>query len=246
MKARLLLLALVVLAAAFPPCSATQTTADGAQETQQNKHKNPPPSPVPPDPVPPDPVPIPPDPPPPDPPPADPPQSYLITRYANNAGPAAAIDQAVRLINVGQGGTPMTSPVGDVCASFYVFDSSQTMIACCSCRVTPNGLLSVSVANQLTARPLTSIVPVAGVIKMVTLAATGGGCSADAAFSAADASLIRGFSSRIETAGGATYITESEIPAVVLGADEAAFLAQACLFVEYLGSGRGVCECPPS
>ncbi len=245
MKARLLLLALLVLASAFPPLLVTQTTANATQETQKNKHKDPPPpSPLPPDPVPPDP--IPPDPPPPDPPPADPPQSYLITRYANNAGPAAAIDQAVRLINVGQGGTPMTSPTGDVCASFYVFDASQEMIACCSCRVTPDGLLSVSVANHLTARPLTSIVPVSGVIKMVTLAATGGDCSADAAFTAADASLVRGFSSRIETAGGATYITESEIRAVVLGADEAAFLAQACLFVEYLGSGRGVCECPPS
>jgi hypothetical protein len=64
------------------------------------------------------------------------------------------------------------------CANIYVFDANQEMVACCSFRITPNGLLTLSVANNLTNNPVTSLVPVAGDIKIVGMVApTTGACS---------------------------------------------------------------------
>jgi hypothetical protein len=172
-------------------------------------------------------------------------QTYLIDRYSNNAGPGSTMDQLLRLINVGQGGTPLTTPVGDVCANIYVFDNNQEMISCCSCRLTPNELATASVANQLTNNPLTSVIPTAGVIKIVPTPAGTAACSPAVPFTSSDASLLQGFVTHLEKAGSATYITETNMPSVPLAPAEADFLSNACLFVRYLGSshGKGTCGC---
>src|SRR4029078_6522293 len=75
---------------------------------------------------------------------------YMIDYFSNNPGPGGAADQQIRLVNYSLQGTPLTSPVGDVCANVYVFDANQELVACCSCRITPNGLISLSIANGLT------------------------------------------------------------------------------------------------
>ena len=171
-------------------------------------------------------------------------QSYLVNFYANNAGPASVADQTLRLINVGQLGTPLTTPAGDVCANIYVFDNSQEMTACCSCRLKANGLASVSVAKQLTNNPLTPIIPSAGVIKILPIIAGTAACSAVAPFASPDASLVQGFSTHVEVSGSARFITETPLPSSLLGPDEAAFLSNACFFVRYLGgSTYGTCGC---
>jgi len=96
---------------------------------------------------------------------------YYYTDYYSNNFPGSAPDQIVRIINSGQGGTPLTAPTGNICANFYVFDNNQEMIECCSCVLTPNELASASVQTQLTSGvasiPLTGITPSAGVIKIV-------------------------------------------------------------------------------
>ena len=84
----------------------------------------------------------------------------------------------IRIINTGTLGTPLTSPVGDICANIYVFDNNQEMIACCAEQITPNELDSAAVGTQLTANPLTSVVPAAGVFKIITTAPVpAGGCN---------------------------------------------------------------------
>jgi hypothetical protein len=172
------------------------------------------------------------------------PQTYLAARYSNNAGPGSTINQFLRLINVGQHGTPVTSPVGDICANLYVFDNNQVMIACCSCRITPNGLASASIGDQLTNHPLSAFIPAAGTISIAPIvAAANAACSPTAPFASSDASLIRAYGTHLEVSASATYVTEAEIPGSTLGPDEAAFLSNACLFVQYLGSGRGTCAC---
>jgi hypothetical protein len=171
-------------------------------------------------------------------------QSYLVSFYANNDGPASVADQTLRLINVGQLGTPLTTPVGDICANIYVFDNSQQMTACCSCRLKANGLTSASVAKQLTNNPLTPIIPSEGVIKILPIIAGTAACSAIAPFASPDASLIEGFSTHVEITGPARFITETRLAATPLGRDEAAFLSNACFFVRYLGSSAyGTCGC---
>ena len=162
--------------------------------------------------------------------------TYYVDYYANNAGPAGTFDQIVRIINVGVGGTPMTSPVGDICADIYVFDANQELIACCDQLITPNGLDSASVGNQLTNNPVTSVVPPAGVIKIATTPAPCG-----TPLTAADASLAVVFATHLQVTGGATFVTETQILSSPLSVVEAEFLPQACSFARYVGSGRAFC-----
>ena len=49
-----------------------------------------------------------------------------------------------------------------------MFDYSEELTECCSCLITPDGLLSESVNNNLTANPLTGIKPTRGVIKIIS------------------------------------------------------------------------------
>ena len=167
--------------------------------------------------------------------------TYYVDYYSNNAGPVpGAPDQTVRVINVGLGGTPLTSPTGDICANIYVFDNNQEMIACCAERITPNELDSASVGNQLTNNPVTSVVPWAGVIKIV-LTPAGTTCNATAALSGADADWGVAFATHLQVTGDATFVTETELLPSNLSSYEAGFLPQACSFAKYLGSGKGTC-----
>ncbi len=174
---------------------------------------------------------------------------YLVGYFSNNPGPGGAADQQVRLINFGAAGTPLTSPAGDVCANVYVFDANQEMVACCSCRITPNGLLTLSVANGLTNNPVTSVVPVNGDIKIVSTAAAGAAPCTPLTTNAGVLDSTTGFGTHLQTSGGTaagTFITETELaeaPAAVIGGAEGAFLLQACQFARYLGSNKGVCTC---
>ena len=70
---------------------------------------------------------------------------YFVT-YFSNSLTSGAPDETVRLINDGDTG-------GNLWASFYVFDDSQELQECCSCEVSPDGLLSESVNNELLANP---------------------------------------------------------------------------------------------
>ena len=181
---------------------------------------------------------------------------YLVDYFSNNPGPyltgtiapesLVAADQQIRLVNFGAAGTPLTSPDGDVCANIYVFDANQEMISCCSCRITPNGLLTLSIGNNLTGNPVTSVVPVNGDVKIVSTAAIGlTGCT-PLTYNGGILDSVAGFGTHLQTSGGAipcTYISETNIPSAALGAAEQGFLPQACQFARYLGSGKGVCDC---
>src|ERR1041385_5684354 len=74
---------------------------------------------------------------------------YYLDYYRNNF-PGSAPDQVVTIISSGQHGTPLTAPVGNICANIYVFNNNQEMINCCACAMTTNELASASVQTQLT------------------------------------------------------------------------------------------------
>jgi hypothetical protein len=84
-----------------------------------------------------------------------------LTTYYSNANTANAPDATVRIINDGVTGA-------NLYADIYVFDDSEELTECCSCIVTPDGLLSESVNNNLTANPITGIKPTRGVIKVIS------------------------------------------------------------------------------
>jgi len=86
---------------------------------------------------------------------------YFVTYYSNNV--TGAPDATVRVVNDGSAGS---FSGGDLYADFYLFDTSEELITCCSCQVTPDGLLSESVK----AMTKTAIhgAPAAGVIKLIS------------------------------------------------------------------------------
>jgi hypothetical protein len=172
--------------------------------------------------------------------------TYYVDYYANNNGAAATFDQWIRVVNVGLGGTPMTSPTGDICANYYVFDNFQEMAACCSCRITPNEYRAARVGLDLTFNPLTPTVPRFGVVKIVTTPYTGS-CNPTSSLAGANAELARVWGTHLQVTGAAaapaTFVTETEKLPATLSAVESTFLPQACSFVSYLGSGFGICRC---
>jgi hypothetical protein len=163
---------------------------------------------------------------------------YALSYYSN-AHITAAPDAALRLVN--DGFVSDASPAGDLCASIYVFDSQEQLAECCSCKITPNGILSLSINKNLTGSTLTGVTPTRGVVKVVSSALTAGGCDA-----ATDNEQegIRGWITHIQKVSTAGYgQTEEELMDSNLSTAEAADLAEDCLVLQELGSGRGSCSC---
>jgi len=166
--------------------------------------------------------------------------NYYSNRFFNATGPAP-FDQTVRIINPGEQGTPISAGHGAVCADIYVFNDDQEMIECCDCRITANGLLTLSVNNNLTGNPLTGFPPPRnGVIKIIS--DNRSNCDATSPVPTPD---VRAWATHLQAPGGAALVTtEDEFLGANLQQDELSFLGQACSFVLFLGSGKGRCSCP--
>ncbi len=164
---------------------------------------------------------------------------YQLNYYANRNN-AAGADAVVRLINPGVQGTPISAGEGTICADVYVFDSTQEMLECCSCKITANGIRQFSILNDLTQNPLTGFpAPNSGVIKVVSDSRAN--CNE---LAPVPTPLLLGWSSHVQQPVLGTFVTtEDEFQTAPLTAGELAFLGQACGFVQYLGSGKGVCKC---
>jgi hypothetical protein len=162
---------------------------------------------------------------------------YFVTYYANNV--AAAPDATVRFINDGDTGA-------NLWASLYVFDDSEELTQCCSCEVTPDGLLSESVKNQLTKYPIRGIVPPRGVIKVIS-SSTESDVNTNFAPNTPTAGL-RGWATHIQSVanrypyGPAAYSqTETTFADSNLGAGEKSLLEQLCYFDNLLSGAPCTC-----
>ena len=184
-------------------------------------------------------------------------------------------DSSIYIINPGVQGAPIDpttglfSATGYLCANIYVFDKGQEMAECCSCPISPNGILSLSVGANLTLNPLTGVPLTGGVIKLVSsqpVSVAGAGNSLTSVTAACDPGEI-GFNilgldgpsslgsvepivpdlsawgTHIQNFAGGQVLTEARFQAEPLSTAEAAFLPVACQMNHYLGSGRGVCTC---
>ena len=165
---------------------------------------------------------------------------YWVNYYSNRYSSPGAFDQTVRIINPGEQGTPLSTGHGTVCADIYVFDATQEMTECCSCRITANGLLTLSVNRDLTSNPLQGWPPARdGVIKIVS--DNRGNCDPTSPVPTPD---LRAWATHLQNPGGPYLVTtEDEFEAAPLQQNELSFLGQACSFVLFLGSGKGSCSC---
>jgi hypothetical protein len=179
-------------------------------------------------------------------------------RYASNIPPqtntANLPDSVVNITNTGaRGGVTnfsgtTASTGGAICANVYGFSSDEQMVSCCSCPVTPNGLVSLSVAQDIATNTLTPARPTSLVIKLLATTPVGGTCSGSAA-SATVANLTVGLAAWGTTphsAGAlnaAPYsITETAFTPATLSASELAHLTSVCGFIIGQGSTFGICK----
>jgi hypothetical protein len=158
------------------------------------------------------------------------PDTFKVSYFSNNI---TRPDSTVRLTNVGTSG-------GNVCADIYVFDPNQELSECCSCLVTPDGLIELDVHFDLTSNPLTGVVLDTGDIKIVSAAVSGGACTLPTA--PKTAAGIRAWATHLQNNGS---LTETEFLDSGMSAAELSRLAAQCKAIQLVGSEKGVCTCNP-
>jgi hypothetical protein len=149
-----------------------------------------------------------------------------------NCGPYVP-DGTVRITNVGDQIGVAGNTSGDIGAVIYVFDPNQELAECCGCKVTPDGLLTLSINNDLTSNPLTGERLTTGDIKIVS-----------ASLSSTPSKVtpltgIRAWATHIQNAG----ITETPFTDSTLSAGELKMLESKCTAIFNNGSGFGICSC---
>jgi hypothetical protein len=120
----------------------------------------------------------------------------------------------------------------------YVLSPDQQLAECCGCGITPDGLLTLSVNNDLTSNPLTNVTLVTGDIKIVSSTGYNTGCNPS---KPAIAAGIRAWATHIQNGG--TVVTETEFSDSTLSAGELSQLVGKCKAILNNGSGFGVCRC---
>jgi hypothetical protein len=184
--------------------------------------------------------------------------------YFNNAHTSAP-DATYRIVNsstlVALDTAPGVGIGGDLCAMNYVFGADQQLKECCGCKVTPNGLLILSVNNDLTNNPFTPGIPPDGSIFTVpTLTTTTPSPIGSSPDCDPGAPLLPGGGSNggnVETwithysqadSTQPFLITETHPFEEFFNSAEVAVMAAKCLIIESavlnLGSNHGLCHCP--
>lgn len=161
-------------------------------------------------------------------------------RYATNLNIG---DSFVDFTN--SGATVANGVSQNLCLNLYTFDPQEELISCCTCTVTPNALVSLSVLHSLIANPLTPAIPTSVVIKVV---ASTGLCNAATVTGLAHGALAWGTTLHQNTSTTTpTYaLTETAFSFADLTAAELTHIASTCGFIEGDGSGFGICAGCPS
>jgi len=168
-------------------------------------------------------------------------------RYASNLNIG---DSVVNITNSGARGAALPSGTsasiaGAICANVYTFSPDEQLISCCSCPVTPNGLVSLSAKNDLISNTLTPAVPTSIVIKLLASVPVGGSCSGSAAAPGAATSGMLAWGTTLHalpTSPVTFALTETPFAPATLSDGELSRITQLCNFINANGSGFGICK----
>jgi hypothetical protein len=163
-------------------------------------------------------------------------------------------DSVVNITNDGAHGAGLgsgttASVTGAICANVYVYNPDEEIVSCCSCPVTPNGLVSLSAKTDLINNPLTPATPTSIVIKLLATAPVAGSCT-NSALLAGTPTVVSGLVAwgthlhqNTSIATPVTYqVTETGFTPATLSPEEQVRLAYGCGVVANVGSGFGVCN----
>jgi hypothetical protein len=159
------------------------------------------------------------------------PERNIVYFHLPQDGP----DTTLRIANPGLSGT-------DLCAMIYVFDQKQQLVECCGCSVSLDGLLVLSLRNDLLANPLTGIKSIDGAVDVIA-ADHAGNPQCDAS-SISPSGILAAWSTNLASAGNGAYtILEDNAALSPLGDQQLSASQAQCSFVRTLGSGQGTCSC---
>ena len=161
--------------------------------------------------------------------------SDYFTTYFSNANTSGAPDATLRIVNDGD-------TEANLYAEIYVFDDSEELTECCSCLITPDGLLSESVNKNLTANPLTGIKPTRGVIKVISSPDDN---PYDLEYNGENEPTpgLRGWATHVQKLASGYAVTETLLADSNMGSAEEDLLGALCFFDSKL-SGKP-CTCTP-
>jgi hypothetical protein len=176
--------------------------------------------------------------------------SAALAQDSNVIGPSPDVFQVRYASNLNKGDsfvniTNSGSDFGDnICVNVYTFDPSEEMVSCCSCLVTPNALVSLSVQGDLISNTLSPSTPTAVVIKLI--ATDAGSVTSCSPTNLGDlAPGMRAWGTTLHALPGTTTtygVTETAFLPGGLSAPERAHLTTFCNFINSNGSGFGICK----
>ncbi len=153
----------------------------------------------------------------------------IHVKYIGNLGSG---DSVVNITNTGAAGV-------NLCANVYVFAPDEQLVSCCTCVVTPNGLVSLSARNDLINNPLTPAVPSSIVVKIVGSTGT---CNASSVAAGVAGLMVWGTSLHIPPFVTARTVTETPFTTAAQSVSELTRITRLCGFIQSNGSGYGICS----
>jgi hypothetical protein len=156
----------------------------------------------------------------------------LKVNYFSYAHTTGFSDGTVYITNTGLSG-------GNLCADIFVYDPNQEVSECGACLITPNGLQTLSVNNNLTSNPLTGKTLTTGTIAIISAKEAGSGCPLPTTAIVPTAGL-RAWGTHLQVGN---KITETDFQDETLSGSELGALQNGCFAISLAGSGSGVLSC---
>jgi hypothetical protein len=189
-------------------------------------------------------------------------EGTILSAYYINANTTGVPDARMSVVNPGS--VNGYSMAGDLCVNIYVFLPGQQLSECCSCKVTPDGLLNLSLNNNLTNNPYAAVPAPSGSIKIVSSAVPttvsgitfNGNCTGTvkagavtltypaAAVSYTPSGTLGAWITHVNVVGTGVYsVSETNFLNTTEAANEVPKLQELCYYIVSSFSGQGTCTC---
>jgi hypothetical protein len=164
------------------------------------------------------------------------PPSLIVDYYAGAGNRVFPTPFAGTLRLDNPGSAAANNWVSDLWALIYVFDADQQLVECCGCRLTPDGLRTLDVNNDLTSNPNNGLFSLSGTGVIKVASSGGSNPGAPIVFKG----TILGWGTHENHSG---YVTETSSQKVTVSQGEANRLATVCSIIQSNSSGAGICSC---